>query len=304
MIIYDDGSTDDTLREAMAYAQRDARIKVLHGPNKGIFHLGEHYAQMLMASNGNFIALLDGDDWWYPEKLSTQVAALVEHPNAVLCWGMADVVDHSGNQIIYSSPTKDDSRDHYFGNHPTGSILNVLYLENCIPALTVVIRRKYLEMIGGFQQNHGQPLVDLPTLLKLSCLGPFVYQPMKMGAWRTYVYQVTKTFPALIIEGRKSCVIEHFKQLDSATRKQVTIDQHEINSFYNRSLVIGYSRNGRYHLVKKNWKEGRKFYVQSILHAGPILLLWRLRSIIGLLFSLFHFNVEGLAKTLGRRTYE
>ncbi len=75
-IIVNDGSTDDTLAVAQRYAELDSRIRVIDQANGGIC-LARNAA--IKASRGEAIALLDGDDLWYPEKLERQLACLREH---------------------------------------------------------------------------------------------------------------------------------------------------------------------------------------------------------------------------------
>jgi hypothetical protein len=71
MLVVDDASQDDTA--AVAEAFRDPRIRVLrHGANRGPSAARQ---TALEASQGEWIALLDSDDEWLPEKLARQLAA-------------------------------------------------------------------------------------------------------------------------------------------------------------------------------------------------------------------------------------
>lgn len=80
MIIIDDGSTDGTFRVATEYAQKDPRIKPFTQKNIGIFRLGESYNFALSQCQGKYIAILECDDVWLPEKLSLQTEVLEQHP--------------------------------------------------------------------------------------------------------------------------------------------------------------------------------------------------------------------------------
>ena len=71
LIIVDDRSTDNSLQKAIEYMKKDNRIKIIKlqensGPaiarNTGI-----------EAANGKFIAFLDSDDMWLPDKLELQL---------------------------------------------------------------------------------------------------------------------------------------------------------------------------------------------------------------------------------------
>ena len=80
VIVVDDGSSDGT-REALAPFGR--RIRVLsHGENRGVSAARN---SGIRASQGSLVAFLDSDDYWFPEKLSTQAAFFESHPEAVAC---------------------------------------------------------------------------------------------------------------------------------------------------------------------------------------------------------------------------
>lgn len=72
MIISDDGSADDSLAVADRLAAADPRIRVLRwsGPNSGAARARN---RALAVSRGRYIAFLDADDEWLPEKLSRQI---------------------------------------------------------------------------------------------------------------------------------------------------------------------------------------------------------------------------------------
>ncbi|MGB7570995.1 MAG: glycosyltransferase family 2 protein, partial [Methanothrix sp.] len=66
-IIIDDGSSDQTGEIILKY--NDDRIKYIRQEHKGIWRLSEAYNQALQLSNGDYIAILEGDDFWPPNKL-------------------------------------------------------------------------------------------------------------------------------------------------------------------------------------------------------------------------------------------
>ena len=79
IIVVDDGSTDGTCD----YIQSNfPSIKLLHQPNKGVSaarNKGIRYADT------NWIALLDSDDEWFPQKLEKQVMTLSQSPDIKFC---------------------------------------------------------------------------------------------------------------------------------------------------------------------------------------------------------------------------
>lgn len=75
LIVMDDGSTDQTA----AIAQSDSSVHLIRGEHRGI-SVSRNLA--IDAAKGEFIAFLDADDMWAPEKLEKQVAYLDNNPDS------------------------------------------------------------------------------------------------------------------------------------------------------------------------------------------------------------------------------
>ncbi|OKH14938.1 glycosyl transferase family 2 [Fischerella major NIES-592] len=90
IIIIDDGSVDNT--EEVVKAIDDSRIRYIRLPNNS----GGSVARNTGIENarGEYIAFLDSDDLWIPEKIELQLASIQKHPNP------QKVVCHT--QIVFS----------------------------------------------------------------------------------------------------------------------------------------------------------------------------------------------------------
>ena len=84
MIIVDDGSTDNTSGIIAKY--QDPRIKYIYQNNLGPYRLGDTYNKALSLSGGEFLAILEGDDFWPADKLAYQIK-LFDDPQVVLSHG-------------------------------------------------------------------------------------------------------------------------------------------------------------------------------------------------------------------------
>lgn len=77
MIISDDCSTDNTKKVIEPYLEEDSRIKYICNDKNSGAAITRNNA--LKVAKGKWIAFLDSDDLWLPEKLEKQVAFMVEH---------------------------------------------------------------------------------------------------------------------------------------------------------------------------------------------------------------------------------
>jgi glycosyltransferase involved in cell wall biosynthesis len=135
ILVVDDGSTDDTAAVAARFG-----VRSLTQPNQG--QAAARNAG-IRAANGRYIALLDADDLWEPEKLQLQVALLEQ---TGLAWAYCDGYE-------FASDTGQTS--YQFSGVYTlhaGDILRPLLLVNCIVAATPLIRRDVFDAVGGFDE--------------------------------------------------------------------------------------------------------------------------------------------------------
>jgi glycosyltransferase involved in cell wall biosynthesis len=86
LLISEDRSTDGTREIVQEYARKHPeRIRVILSEQN--IHSNAVVARAMEAARGDFIALLDGDDYWLsPDKLRKQVHFLREHPECALCF--------------------------------------------------------------------------------------------------------------------------------------------------------------------------------------------------------------------------
>src|SRR5262249_19547313 len=138
LIVVDDASSDNTVQVVAEFT--DERIKLIrHELNKG----GSAARNTgIRASNSNFIAFLDDDDEWLPEKLSKQAKILLSSPP-----------DVCGVYCGYISVSKGELQGEY---HPTkkGNLSKDLLARNCVgSASAVLLKRECLIKVGLFDES-------------------------------------------------------------------------------------------------------------------------------------------------------
>lgn len=100
LLIVDDESPDRSVEICKQFD--DSRIRIIHQKNRGLAgarNTGIRHAQ------GDYIALLDGDDLWLPEKLQRQVEHLEQSPQIGVSFCRSAFMDEAGNPLgIYQMP--------------------------------------------------------------------------------------------------------------------------------------------------------------------------------------------------------
>src|SRR5262249_7756573 len=145
-----------------------------------------------------YVAILEGDDYWYPEKLAKQVEILDREPKAVFAWGKVDVVQEDNRKVSFYPLHYSSQRLKYYRNETPAAIL-AIFLEDFPVPLTWLMRRTALDKIGGFQQTKGMPTIDMDTMYAMSLEGEFRYLHPELGAYRRSVHQATRKLTIEIV---------------------------------------------------------------------------------------------------------
>jgi glycosyltransferase involved in cell wall biosynthesis len=139
VVIADDGSTDETLKRLETYG---SRVRVLSLEHTGQPSVVRNRA--IEAASGRFLAFLDSDDLWAPEKLALQVALMREDPELVMSYTDTAFVDARGRFLYLHSRRERPS---------TGRVFGRLLQRNFIALSTAMARSDVVRAVGGFEES-------------------------------------------------------------------------------------------------------------------------------------------------------
>jgi glycosyltransferase involved in cell wall biosynthesis len=139
LFIIDDGSTDDTPQVVREFLS-DKRIHYITQQNQ---ERAVARNAGIAKSTSPYVAFLDSDDLWHPEKLAKQLSAIRAKPDADLCYTLAEEIDLDGKRLQRSG------RSHAY----SGRVFDQLLHSNFIVNSSVLVRRATLMKAGLFDSH-------------------------------------------------------------------------------------------------------------------------------------------------------
>lgn len=173
ILVVDDGSTDDTAARLAPY---EGRIRYLRQPNSGVSAARN---QGVRAAAGTFVAFLDSDDVWHPEKLERQMAVLERSPHLGLIgtgtfdWP-AERFPAAGRSPELQPVTWED-----------------LVVQNRLTTSSVAVRADLLRRAGPFDPGIQGP-EDRDAWLRVVALAPGANLPLPLVGYRAVAGSVSR----------------------------------------------------------------------------------------------------------------
>lgn len=171
VVFWDNQSADQSTEIFKSYA--DPRFKYFYAPKHTSLYEARSYA--LDKTNGEYIAFLDVDDWWEPEKLKMQIP-LFQDEDVGLVYGNFWLVNErkNKNKIIAHHRTL-----------PQGTVLDNLLQEYVVGMLTMVVRRSAIMQLNKIFDPRYQIIGDFDLAIRLAVQWKFacIQQPIATYRW-------------------------------------------------------------------------------------------------------------------------
>jgi len=260
LIIVDDGSTDGSKAVIKPFL-KDPRIKLVeHEQNRGIPAARN---TGIKVSSGKYIALLDVDDRWDPNKLELQIGLFLEKGKDVgLVFSNIKVINSKGEVIkkkrkgikLHTSKMKN---------------LEHLFFNNFIPSVTAVFQRNCIEKVGLFDEKILWGGDDHDFWLRIASKFNFAYLNKVLAIRREHSANFSQT--ERMIKGE-------MKLVDKVVKKYPFLKKFELQ----KRALLTYNL-GRYKHLTGSFNEARSLYLKAISYCPTCSLKFYLAYFLTLL---------------------
>jgi glycosyltransferase involved in cell wall biosynthesis len=174
ILISEDCSTDGTREIVIGYQEKfPHKIRLLLSERN--VHSNAIVVRGINAAKGEYIALLDGDDYWTsPSKLQKQVDFLDNHPEYSMCFHNAQVFYEDGSKEPWNWTPE---------NQPEFSTLEDIWMGNFIATCSTMFRRGLFGEVPDWYDSFF-PITDWPLHILNAEHGTIGYINEVMGAYR------------------------------------------------------------------------------------------------------------------------
>lgn len=296
LLIGDDGSTDHTAEVIAGYSDPH----IVFYPHQKNFGATFNHRFLLEKAKGQYVALINSDDLWLPDKLEKQVKYLDEHPDVVMCAGWAKFIDENGNGI--------DIRDNIFvqPNRTQAEWIAYFFMHgNCICHPSVLVRREIYEKLGFYNLALRQ-LPDFEMWVRMIHEGEFYIFQQPLVAHRRF-----------IVEGQNTSTPTLNNSIRDVMESYYILSDY-LESLSDEMFSKSFHRYFRNNHAKTHWElccerffllESGKYYMSEINKQAAIMYLLKnyspemaqvLREVYGYSLQDFH-NLSCQVDLLGLR---
>ncbi len=247
LIVIDDGSTDESKRLIEQFLPDLTLLTHPGGVNRGqsaSINLGMTHA------SGEYVALLDSDDFWHPDKITAQVEFLQQNPRYGLVYVNGHVVDGDGRQLYQVYPA-----DFHHAHSAAAYLMDCFFL---LPNNSLM-KTAILREAGPFDETL-RAAQDHDMGVRVTELTPFGYLDKNLFCYRRHADSISGSRTRLMWE-------DGFVILNKAKRRY----PYPRKIIRNRRAVLHF-RLAQCHLEAKSWhRAGWHLMLSGLLNPGRAL---------------------------------
>jgi glycosyltransferase involved in cell wall biosynthesis len=212
IVVTDDGSADGTVERIQAI--RDPRIRLNVFPkNRGACVAMN---DCLARARGEYIAVLNSDDTFDPEKLAVQVQWLDRHPRFGAVFALPVMMNERGES--FDDDSHKDYRIFEVDNRSRAAWLrHFFYYGNCLCHPTVLIRRACYERVGRYDPRLAQ-VPDLDMWIRLCAEYEIHVLPERLTRFRVRenLQNASAARPEVLVrdDWERQYLLEHYRRLE------------------------------------------------------------------------------------------
>lgn len=256
VIVVDDGSTENISTILSSYSKQINYIyKKRTGPaatrNAGI-----------ILSKGEYVALLDHDDIWLPEKLEIEVEFLNNNPQCGLVYTYPRLIDSEGKIIEHEPPS----------HFPCGSVFIDFLKRNRITTFSAtMIRKKVFDSLGFLdERKEVMTCDDYDMWLRITDFFEIQFSPKRTVYYRLHDNNLVKDF-----DQNFSAHLTIFKKAISTCDSIKKIPKTQLKKIISEHLFEQYNTFAfKYYYKQKRYKKARTLFLKTILLKPFIFRNW------------------------------
>ena len=259
MIVVDDGSTDNTKNIVNEYVKQDSRIKYIYQENASqavARNTGIKY------SNGEFIAFLDADDIWMPDKIERQIR-LFEDSSVGLAYTLFVKID--SNSILI--PSRNAQVKCFKGN----VYKNIIY-DNFLATSSVILRAGLLSSNGLLFRTGRQGVEDWDLWVRMAQITQFDYIAEPLLRYR--VYPGNQSSDILRMHESRMKTLDDLESSFFMNGKLTENEIAELRSILKKGRSLHVLRAAHI-LLSEDRKQARSFFFHALrLHPFSLHNIW------------------------------
>lgn len=237
IVFWDNCSTDNSSKIAKSY---DEKLKYFRGEKT--VPLGEARNQALKQAKGEYIAFLDCDDLWLPQKLKGQIPILENNSKTGVVFSNSITFNGQGwSRLIYGKKYP-----------PTGKVFKELLGNYFLSIDTVIFRKKVLDTLDEWFDPRFHMVEEAELLLRIAYQGwEFSYVCESLSKWRMHQGSSSFSKPELYPKEKEMVIdkfCDKFDDFQGKFKKEIGLLRAKIHYEY---AMLSYKEGGSVEVRKK-----------------------------------------------------